>query len=106
MLKKWLLSGALILALVLLGLLASWWLPPLLDLAGTQSSRIQGLASLVQMMLWVVAVIVAGIRFGLRPGARKPERPDAPPSIEHLEVHVEAPEAADFLRRLGLAAPP
>ncbi|HET9209306.1 MAG TPA: SUMF1/EgtB/PvdO family nonheme iron enzyme [Thermoanaerobaculia bacterium] len=109
MLKKWLLSGALVLVLILLGLAAPWWWPRLLDLAGTQSSRIQGLASLVQMMLWIVATIVAVIRFGLRPGARKPDppaRPDPPPSIEHLEVRVEAPEAADFLRRLGLGAPP
>src|SRR5436305_6685041 len=107
MLKKWLLSGALVLALVLLGLSARWWLPPLLDLAGKQSSQIQGLASLVQLVLWIAAPIVVVIRLGLlrRPEPPAPARPDAPPSIEHLEVRVEAPEAADFLRRLGLGAP-
>ena len=108
MLKKWLLPGALVLALALLGLSARWWLPPLLDLAGKQSSQIQGLASLVQIVLWIAAAIVAVIRLGLlrRPEPPAPARPDAPPSIGRLDLHVEAPEAADFLRRLGLTAPP
>ena len=113
MLKKWLLPGALVLALVLLAWSSQWWLPPLLDLAGAESSKIQGLASLVQLVLWIAAPIVVVIRL-LRPGARKPEPsalPEAPPSIappsiERLDLHVEAPEAADFLRRLGLGAPP
>jgi formylglycine-generating enzyme required for sulfatase activity len=107
MLKKWLLPGALVLALALLGLSARWWLPPLLDLAGAESSKIQGLASLVQLVLWIAAPIVVVIRLGLlrRPEPPAPARLDASSSIEHLEVRVEAPEAADFLRRLGLAAP-
>lgn len=43
MLKKWLLPGALVLVLASLGLLAPWWWPRLLDLAGSRSAQIEGL---------------------------------------------------------------
>ncbi len=135
---RWLLPGALVLALAFLGLLAPWWWPRLLDLAGTQSARIEGLAGLVQIVLWLGAAAVAVVRLGLRRGTR-PAEPLAPPSvmahggssiavdhgvaarqaavggdvhgnvnapsIEHLNIHVEAPDAGDFLRRLGLGSP-
>ncbi|MFY9820655.1 MAG: SUMF1/EgtB/PvdO family nonheme iron enzyme [Thermoanaerobaculia bacterium] len=110
MLKKWLFSGALMLVLILLGLSASRWGPRLLELAGTQSARIQGLTALVQLALWLGAAAVAAVRLGLWRGGRRTEAParqdGLPPSIEHLEVHVEAPDAGDFLRRLGLGSPP
>ncbi|HEY2294062.1 MAG TPA: NACHT domain-containing protein [Thermoanaerobaculia bacterium] len=76
MLKKWLLPGALVLALALLALSAGWWWPRLLDLAGTQSSRIQGLASLVQIALWIVAAAVVMGRLWIGPG--KTEAPTRP----------------------------
>ncbi len=136
MLKKWLLPGALVLALALLGWLAPWWWPRLLDLAGTHSARIEGLAGLVQIILWLGAAVVAVVRFWLR---RKPQAAEFPArrsltargrssvavdggvasgqaavggdvhgnvnAIERLEVNVEAPDARDFLRGLGLGPP-
>jgi len=139
MLKKWLLPGALVLVLILLGLAAPWWWPRLLDLAGTQSARLQGLASLVQLVLWLGAVAVAVARLWLPRAPGKTGPPARPsvvahggspvavdrgvaarqaavggdvhgnvnaPSIERLNVNVVAPEARDFLRGLGLGAPP
>jgi hypothetical protein len=138
MLKKWLLPGALVLVLILLGLLAPWWWPRLLDLAGTHSARIEGLAGLVQIVLWLGAAAVFAVRL-LRPRSSPRAEPEArsslvaegasqlatdhgvaggqaavgrdvhgdvnAPSIEHLEVNVQAPDAADFLRRLGMGQP-
>ncbi|HTG36670.1 MAG TPA: SUMF1/EgtB/PvdO family nonheme iron enzyme [Thermoanaerobaculia bacterium] len=138
MLKRWLLPGVLMLALILLGLSAPWWWPRLLELTGTESARIQGLASLVQLVLWLGAATVAAVRFWLphKPGTVEPPlRPSLAahggstvavdrgvaggqaavggnvqgnvnaPSIENLTVHVEVPEARDFLRGLGLGSP-
>ncbi len=103
MLKKWLLSGALVLALVLLALSASWWKPRLLDLAGTQSAWVSGLVNLVQITLWIVGLATAV--FNVLRGARQtvPPAPPNPPAIQHL---VAAPEAAAFLRQFGVGAPP
>ena len=118
MLKRWLLPGALALVLLLLGLLAPWWWPRLLSLAGTHSARIEGLAGLVQIVLWLGAAAVFVVRLWLSRNAPKVE-PEARPSlaggqvavegtvgrdviatsIGHLEVNVQAPDAADFLRR-------
>lgn len=138
MLKKWLLPGALVLALAFLGLSAPWWWPRLLDLAGTHSARIEGLAGLVQLALWLGAAAVVAVRLFRRdPWAAEPPARSSvkakggsqvavdggvasgqvavggpvhgdvnAPSIERLEVNVQAPDAGDFLRRLGLGQPP
>jgi hypothetical protein len=58
MLKKWLLPGLAILVLASLALLAPWWWPGLLRLAGSRSAEIQGLTGLVQMILWIGTVAV------------------------------------------------
>ncbi len=138
MLKRWLLPGALMLALVFLGLSAPWWWPRLLELTGTESARIQGLASLVQLVLWLGAAAVAAVRLWRPRAPGKADPPPPPsltahggsavaadhgvaarqaavggdvhgnlnaPSIERLDIHVEAPEARDFLRGLGLGSP-
>lgn len=138
MLKRWLVPGALALVLLLLGLLAPWWWPRLLNLAGTHSAQIEGLAGLVQIVLWLGAAAVFVVRLWLPRNAPKDEPEARPslaaqgasqvakdrgvaggqvavggtvggdviaPSIEHLEVNVQAPDAADFLRRLGLGQP-
>ena len=83
MLKKWLLPGALVLVLALLGFLAPWWWPRLLSLAGTHSARIEGLAGLVQIVLWLGAAAVAVIRLWLRRGPRKAEPPARPSLVAH-----------------------
>ena len=135
MLKRWLLPGALVLALTLLGLSFPWWWPRLLELAGTHSARIEGLAGLVQIVLWLGAAAVAVVR--LWRGPRNAEPPTHPsltahggsavaadrgvaarqvavggdvgnvnaPSIENLEINVQAPNAGEFLRGLGLGPP-
>jgi len=138
MLKRWLVPGALALVLLLLGLLAPWWWPRLLNLAGTHSAQIAGLAGLVQIVLCLGAAAVFVVRLWLSRNAPKDEPEARPsfvaqgasqvakdrgvaggqvavggtvggdviaPSIEHLEVNVQAPDAADFLRRLGMGQP-
>lgn len=138
MLKRWLLPGTLVAVLVLLGLTAPWWWPRLLNLAGTHSARIEGLAGLVQIFLWIGAALVAVIRLWLQRAQPKSESEAHPPlvaqggsavavdrgvaggqsavggdvhgdvyapSIERLNVHVQTPDAGDFLRRLGMGPP-
>lgn len=80
MLKRWLLPGTLVAVLVLLGLTAPWWWPRLLNLAGTHSARIEGLAGLVQIVLWVGAALVAVIRLWLQRAQPKSET-EARPSL-------------------------
>jgi len=45
-------------SLAVVGVLARWWWPWLLGLAGAHSSEIGGLTSLVQLLLWIAAGIV------------------------------------------------
>jgi formylglycine-generating enzyme required for sulfatase activity len=80
MLKRWLVPGALALVLLLLGLLAPWWWPRLLNLAGTHSAQIEGLAGLVQIVLWLGAAAVFVVRLWLSRNAPKDE-PEARPSL-------------------------
>lgn len=56
------LSVLLVLVLVAAGALAPWWWSPLLGLAGSHSSEIDGLVGLVQLTLWVVAGVVLLVR--------------------------------------------
>ncbi len=100
MLKKWLLPGLVVLVLVVLATLFSWWWPWLLKLAGSHSGEIEGLAGLVQIVLWVVAGLVLLAR-GLRPAS--PPKPE--PTIENLNVSIQAAEAEEFLRKLGVSRP-
>lgn len=102
--KKWLLPGVAVVALASLGALAPWWWPWLLKLAGSHSGEIEGLAGIVQIVLWGVAGLVLLVR-GLRPAS--PPKADAalPPAIETLNVNVQAAEAEGFLRKLGVSQP-
>lgn len=63
MLKKWLVTGALVLALGGLGALVPWWWPRLLDLAGTHSAKIEGLAGMVQIAIWIGGILFLVYRF-------------------------------------------
>jgi threonine/homoserine/homoserine lactone efflux protein len=45
--------------LIVLGLTARLWLPPLLDFAGANSDLIQGLEALVQLLLLAGAAVLA-----------------------------------------------
>jgi len=50
--KKWLVTGLVILMLAGLAASAGWWLPPLLAFVGANTDLIQGLTDLVQLILW------------------------------------------------------
>ncbi|MCI0516048.1 hypothetical protein L0128_22785, partial [candidate division KSB1 bacterium] len=52
-----LLAVALLLAVA--GVLAGWWLKPLLVFAGSNSDQIQGVTGILQIFLWVGAAIIA-----------------------------------------------
>ncbi len=78
--KKWLVTGVILLALVALGYWAEAWLPPLLSFAGAQSEVLGGLASLVQLVLWVSAGLVLAIR--LWRGRKGEERPGGGTVVE------------------------
>ena len=118
MLKKWLLPGAVILALASLGISARWWLPWLIEVAGSHSSQIGGLQALVQLLLWVGALVVFLVRLlrSRRPAksepiamsaeAQAPEKPpvlslDAPTRI-YLKYLVDAYQYLD-LRGMGVS---
>lgn len=73
MLKTWLATGALVLALGGLGALAPWWWPPLAELAGTHSARIEGLAGMIQIAIWGVALLVLFFRFVFLRRRQRPE---------------------------------
>jgi formylglycine-generating enzyme required for sulfatase activity len=90
MLKKWLLPGLVVLALASLGLLAPWWWPRLLDLAGSRSAENEGLAGLVPVVLWLGAAVVALGRLWLSSGT--PREPGHTPS---LTAHGASQAAAD-----------
>jgi formylglycine-generating enzyme required for sulfatase activity len=102
MLKKWLLPGAAVVALASMGAWASWWWPRLLGLAGAHSGQIGGLASLVQIVLWVGAATVFLVRLWLSRGSPRSDK-TAPPVT--LNVNVQAAEAEGFLRKLGVTRP-
>ena len=104
MLKKWFLPGLVVVVLVVLATLFSWWWPWLLKLAGSHSGEIEGLAGLVQIVLWVVAGLVLLVR-GLRPASPPKDEAALPPTIETLNVNVQAAEAEGFLRKLGVSQP-
>jgi hypothetical protein len=90
MLKRWLLPGALVVVLALLGLLAPWWWPRLLDLVDAHSDRIQALEGLVQMVLWLGAAAVAMIRLLLPRNPRAPELQARPSLVAHDGSQVAA----------------
>lgn len=59
--------GALVVVLVALGATAPYWLLPLIEFAGSHSSHLEGLAALVQIVLWGGAGVLALIQvWGLR----------------------------------------
>ncbi|HEX3128648.1 MAG TPA: SUMF1/EgtB/PvdO family nonheme iron enzyme [Thermoanaerobaculia bacterium] len=82
MLKKWLLPGVVILALASLGLSSRWWLPWLLNVAGSHSAQIGGLQALVQLFLWTGAslVFLGRLLRSRRPSKAEPAVP--PPAVE------------------------
>lgn len=83
MLKKWLVTGALVLALGGLGALVPWWWPRLLDLAGTHSAKIEGLAGMVQIAIWIGGLLFLVYRF-LR---GRPES-DSPAPLPSASIHA------------------
>src|SRR6186997_709459 len=91
MLKEWLLPSALVLVLALLGWLAPQWWPRLLELAGTHSAQIEGLAGLIQIVLWLGAAVVAVVRLWFRPGTRTIE----PTDRHSVAAHGGSPVAVD-----------
>ncbi|MES1243227.1 MAG: SUMF1/EgtB/PvdO family nonheme iron enzyme [Acidobacteriota bacterium] len=59
--------GALVLFLLALGATAPYWLLPLIEFAGSHSSHLEGMAALVQIVLWGGAGVLALIQvWGLR----------------------------------------
>lgn len=118
MLKKWLLPGVVILALASLGISARWWLPWLIEVAGSHSSQIGGLQALVQLLLWVGALVVFLVRLlrSRRPAksepvatpteAQAPEKPPSPsldaPTRIYLKYLVDAYQYLD-LRGMGVS---
>jgi formylglycine-generating enzyme required for sulfatase activity len=68
--RRWLVPVLVTGGLVLLAVVARWWLPPLLAFSGTNSEVIQSLTDLVQLVLWAGAGIAALV--GLWRGRRKP----------------------------------
>ncbi len=104
MLKKWLLPGVAVVALVSLGALAPWWWPWLLNLAGSHSGQIGGLGDLVQIVLWVVGGLIFLARW-IRPASHPKPEADSPPTIETLNVNIQAAEAEGFLQKLGVTQP-
>lgn len=101
MLKKWLLPGVAVLALASLGVLAPWWWPWLLNLVGSHSSQIGGLQALIQILLWIGAAALTLIQWRRAASSKESRRP----SIETLNVNIQAAEAEGFLRKLGVAQP-
>jgi formylglycine-generating enzyme required for sulfatase activity len=86
--KRWLVPALVTGGLILLALLARWWLPPLLVFVGTNSDLIQGLTDLVQLLLWVVAGVAALV--GLWQGRRAPH---PRPSGRQYGAMLEGPGA-------------
>jgi hypothetical protein len=99
-----LLSAALALSLVAVGALAPRWWPPLLGLAGSHSSEIGGLASLVQLILWIVAGIVLVARPWRARKEKEATRPADPARVTrtYLEYLVEYYRYLD-LRGMGVS---
>jgi formylglycine-generating enzyme required for sulfatase activity len=59
--------GAVVIVLLALGATAPYWLLPLIEFAGSHSSHLEGLAALVQIVLWGGAGVLALIQvWGLR----------------------------------------
>ncbi len=52
--RKWIITGLVVLALAVLAALVQWWLPPLLAFVGVYGDEIQSLTDLVQLVLWVI----------------------------------------------------
>ncbi len=61
--KKWILLVSLIAIIVIAGATSRLWLTPLLEFVGAKSDLIQGLADLIQIVLWVGAGVI--ILFGI-----------------------------------------
>ncbi|MEW5961549.1 MAG: hypothetical protein AB1801_27850 [Chloroflexota bacterium] len=79
--KRWLLAAILITGLIALGAATPWWLSPVLSFAGANSATIEGLNGLIQMVLWVCAVVVA--LWGWLTGRKKPPAPTQPAAVRY-----------------------
>jgi formylglycine-generating enzyme required for sulfatase activity len=60
--KKWVIPGLIVVVLALLGWTAPLWAPPVLGFITDNTDLIQGLTDAVQLLLWIGAAIVGGVR--------------------------------------------
>ncbi|HEX4953386.1 MAG TPA: SUMF1/EgtB/PvdO family nonheme iron enzyme [Thermoanaerobaculia bacterium] len=79
MIRRWLLPGLVALGLVVVGVFVPTWLPPLLKFAGTNSATIEGLAGLVQIVVWLgAAAVLLWERWRGRRAAEETQPPQTP----------------------------
>ncbi|MFQ5859272.1 MAG: NACHT domain-containing protein, partial [Anaerolineae bacterium] len=60
--RRWIVTALVVVGLVILGASSQRWMPPLLTFVGANSETIQGLADLVQLILWAGAGVLVLIR--------------------------------------------
>ncbi|HEX9975558.1 MAG TPA: hypothetical protein VGD14_26135, partial [bacterium] len=81
MMKKWILLLSLITIIVIAGATSRVWVTPLLQFVGTESDTIQGLADLIQIVLWIGAGVI--IIFGF---FRKKKTGDEKPPTSKMKI--------------------
>ncbi|MCI0495938.1 NACHT domain-containing protein, partial [candidate division KSB1 bacterium] len=84
MMKKWILLVSLITIIVIAGATSRVWVTPLLQFIGTESDTIQGLADLIQIVLWIGAGVV--IVFGIFKKKKKDDEKPPPSKAKIQDV--------------------
>jgi len=85
--KNWIILLVLVVILALAAGTSRLWVKPVLDFIGAKSDTIQGLADVIQILLWVGAAIIFVISLMKR--KKKSETPEVKPEPIHLETHVD-----------------
>lgn len=60
--KKWAITIVVILGLLSLSLTTRWWLPQLLSFVGANNNTLQGLSSLIQIVLWGGSAVIIMVK--------------------------------------------
>ncbi len=60
--RKWLITGLIVVTLIGLGASVRWWFTPLMAFVGANTDVIQGLTDLLQLGLWAASLLVIVIR--------------------------------------------
>jgi tetratricopeptide (TPR) repeat protein len=102
--KKWAITGLVVVILAALVASVSWWLPPVLRFVGANTDLIQGLESLVQLVLVAATFLTALVSLWRtqKPRASQEQTattPAGPTTLETTALHQLPPPPGDFTGR-------